>query len=219
MLMRLFIYPKAILIIRLFLTIFMKVKLSTYFHLTGKWRKRNVTHANHVLFYWEVLKKNAKFHRKTGSRRVFSECRVWAKYSAGFGKTQNFRRNTGFDRSSGSGHAKILAWDALLGKKTVFGIEMTYVRDAACVRDFREKGAGKRDEENPLPHLNSLFHFISFHFYWFIQIYNFFFSLPSNSKGFSQGGQCLYKTKHTLQMALNRDLNKCYLSLYTLNKR
>lgn len=36
MLMRLFIYPKAILIIRLFLTIFMKVKLSTYFHLTGK---------------------------------------------------------------------------------------------------------------------------------------------------------------------------------------
>ena len=145
MLIRLFIYPKAILIIRLFLTIFMKVKLSTYFHLTGKRRNRNVTHANHVLFYWEVLKKNAKFHRKTGSRRVFSECGVWAKYSAGFGKTQNFRRNTGFDRSSGSGHAKILAWDALLGKKTVFGIEMTYVRDAACVRDYREKGAGKRD--------------------------------------------------------------------------
>ena len=160
MLMRLFIYPKAILIIRLFLTIFMKVKLSTYFHLTGKRRKTNVTHANHVLFYWEVLKKNAKFHRKTGSRRVFSECRVWAKYSAGFGKTQNFRRHTGFDRSSGSGHAKILAWDALLGKKTVFGIEMTYVRDAACVRDFREKGAGKRDQENPLPHLIPLFHFI-----------------------------------------------------------
>ena len=39
---------------------------------------------------------------------------------------------------------------------------MTYVRDAACVRDYREKGAGKRDEENPLPHLNPLFHFISF---------------------------------------------------------
>ena len=40
---------------------------------------------------------------------------------------------------------------------------MTYVRDAACVRDYREKRAGKRDQENPLPHLNSLFpYFISF---------------------------------------------------------
>lgn len=45
--------------------------------------------------------------------------------NAGSGKTQNFRRDTGFDRSSGSGHAKILARDALLGKKTVLGIEMT----------------------------------------------------------------------------------------------
>ena len=54
---------------------------------------------------------------------------------------------------------------------------MTYVRDAACVRDYREKGAGKRDQENPLSHFNSLFHFISFHFI-FIGLFRFtiFFS-------------------------------------------
>lgn len=46
MLIRLFIYPRAILIIRLFLTILRKVKLSTYFHFT-----RNVTHA-WTMFYF-----------------------------------------------------------------------------------------------------------------------------------------------------------------------
>ena len=70
------------------------------------------------------------------------------------------------------------------------------------MRDYREKRAGKQAQENPLPQLNPLFHFISFHFYWLIQIYNFIFSLPTNSKGLSPGGQCLYETKHALQMAL-----------------
>lgn len=121
MLIRLFIYPRAILIIRLFLTIFRKVKLSTYFHFT-----RNVTHA-WTMFYFtgRSLKRMQNSTEKQGLRRVFSECGIWPKYNAGFGKTQNFRRDTGFDRSSGSGNAKILARDALLGKKTVFGTEMT----------------------------------------------------------------------------------------------
>ena len=30
------------------------------------------------------------------------------------------------------------------------------------MRDYREKVVGKRDQENPLPHLYPLFHFISF---------------------------------------------------------
>ena len=61
---------------------------------------------------------------KQGLEGYFLNAGFERKYRAGFGKTQNFRQDTGFDRSSGSGHAKILA---LLGKKTVFGIEMTQV--------------------------------------------------------------------------------------------
>ena len=44
----------------------------------------------------------------------------------------------------------------------------------ACVRDYREKGAGKRAQENPLPDLLrcGLKSLISFHFISFLLVYS-----------------------------------------------
>ena len=54
------------------------------------------------------------------------------KYSAGFGKTRIYLRDTRFNCSSGRGmvFAKILPRDSILGKKTVFGREITEVQEA-----------------------------------------------------------------------------------------
>ena len=46
------------------------------------------------------------------------------RYTAGFGKMPNVLTDKGFYSFSGSRFAQILARDAVLGKKTLFGIEM-----------------------------------------------------------------------------------------------
>ena len=48
----------------------------------------------------------------------------------GIRENANFLKNTELDRPRGAVFAKILARDAVLGKKMVFGIEMTEFRNA-----------------------------------------------------------------------------------------
>ena len=60
------------------------------------------------------------------------------------------------------------------------------------------------------------------HSFIFIGLFRFtvlFSHCPQIAEASSLGGQCLYKTKYVLQMVLNWQFNKSYLSLYNLYKR
>ena len=74
---------------------------------------------------------------KPGSGKALSGSGNWPKNSrAGFGKTQNIRDLTATREAR---FTKILARDAILGKKTIFGMEMTEVRDVGIPRYCRRK--------------------------------------------------------------------------------
>ena len=64
---------------------------------------------------------------------------------SGIRETQNFLTGYGFVRLSGSGIRQNLDLDVLLGKRTVFRIEV------ANIRDCREKEAGMPDQDLPGP--------------------------------------------------------------------
>ena len=71
-----------------------------------------------------------KNRERVGDSRVWNDipgCRIWPKHSAAFGKCW---REAGFDCLWGSGIRQNLGKDAGLGKKTMFGISFTEVRDA-----------------------------------------------------------------------------------------
>ena len=74
---------------------------------------------------------------KPGSGKALSGSGNWPNKSrAGFGKTQNMRDLT---TTREARFTKILARDAILGKKTIFGMEMAEVRDAEIPQDCRRK--------------------------------------------------------------------------------
>ena len=82
--------------------------------------------------------------RKTRVWKGIVGIRNWPNNSrAGFGKTQNMRDSTAAREER---FTKILARDAILGKKTIFGMEMTEVRDAGIPRDChgKERECGMR---------------------------------------------------------------------------
>jgi len=62
---------------------------------------------------------------------VFSGCGIWPKYSAGFGKTQNFLTGYGIRPLLGKWDSPN-SWHCMRywERKTLFGMEMTEVRDA-----------------------------------------------------------------------------------------
>ena len=67
----------------------------------------------------------------TRSGMVFSGCGIWPKYSAGFGKTQNFLTGCGIRPLLGKWDSP-KSWQCMRywKRKTLFGMEMTEVRDA-----------------------------------------------------------------------------------------
>lgn len=89
-------------------------------------------------------------YSKPGSESVFSGSEIWPKYRAGFEKTQKFLdgiRDVASSRREArfaSNFQWILAWDTLLGKKTVFRKEITEVRDEG----LSQKGSGIQDQES-----------------------------------------------------------------------
>ena len=91
--------------------------------------------------FW--IASNTPWEQWTGSKRIFSE--IWPKNGAGLGIRKFLDGIRDLTATGEEGFAKILARDVVFEKKTVFGVEMTEVRDQA---GFSWKGARMCDQDS-----------------------------------------------------------------------
>ena len=91
--------------------------------------------------FW--IASNTPGEQWTGSKRIFSE--IWPKSGAGLGIRKFLDGIRDLTATGEEGFAKILARDVVFEKKTVFGVEMTEVRDQA---GFSWKGARMCDQDS-----------------------------------------------------------------------